>query len=71
MRPRLKFDFLSDRACKATEPSITRESLDNIFSSIVVNDRSKAIDVRMIADVVIDGSQLNDLAKESDAPIGA
>lgn len=71
MTPRLKLDFLSDRACKATEPPIARESLDNSFSSFIMNNDSKAIDVGMVADIVVDGCQLNDLTKEGDAPIGA
>lgn len=65
MRPRFKLSLFSNSACKAAEPTGAGERLNNIFSRFMMNECGKMFHVRMVANIVIDGGKLYELAQES------
>lgn len=67
--PRLQSLFFINCLGEASQPLLTRESLHNILKSLGVDDLYKVLYIRVVADIVIDRSQLNDLADECDVSL--
>lgn len=64
-------DLFPDRRCEITQPTLSWVRLDYILAGIVVDDGRIVLNVRVLARIVVDGSQLDDLSEEGDGAIGA
>lgn len=66
MAPRLERFLSINSIRKASEPLQTRKSLRDICKSVRVNDVRNVLHVWMVAGVIIDSSQLDDLTQKGD-----
>lgn len=71
MTPWLKTLLLANKRRKASQPTLTRKNSINFLTGLIIDDLVKVLDRRVSTDVVVDGSQLDQLPEESDVSFGS
>ncbi|KAI6758420.1 hypothetical protein HG530_010660 [Fusarium avenaceum] len=71
MTPRLKTLLLTNKRGKASQPTLTRKSSIDFLTGLGIDDLVKVLDRRVSTDVIVDGSQLDQLPEKSDVSFGS
>lgn len=69
--PRLQLLLLANRCSKTPQPSVPQIRCIHLVPRLLVDDLSKALDIWMLTNVVIDRRQLDQLTEESDVTLSA
>lgn len=71
MAPRLQALFLPNRGRKASQPSLTRQSVVYFLARLLMNDLPEVFDIWMFTNIIVDRSQLDELPEKSDSSLSA